>query len=283
MEMPPSKYEREIRFIDAEVARLNRSLQALAQSMPASPLEAAEKADQVLGLQDKISALNARRKEIEQTFLRAGMDIPDISRSMNATVHNAGAFEVMGEDEAERLAGIGEQKPAATVRSQTIDDVTEEIRSVSDELAGVETRMVAAEIDGDDEDLDKLRMMASSLRDRRDALVRTAKQMRAERPSAPAAPASDESARGIEALEADNRALRSQIADVRSDLQDMKEQLRQVLSALGVGNEEERERRGPRAPRTAPAAPTGALRSFRTRSPCRIRSPACAWPGTPPC
>lgn len=241
--MPPSKYERELRFIDNEVNRLNRSLQVLLQTMPASPLEAAEKADQVLGLQDKIAQMNARRREIEKSFLEAGMDIPDIHRSMNATVHNAGAYEVMGEDEAEKLAGITEQKPTPATAPTNLDTVTDEIRSVSDELSQLETRIVAAEINGDDDELNKLKMEASSLRQRRDDLVQTAKQLRAEQSSAPAAApaqaADEESRKKIEALEAENRALRSQVADVRSDLGDVKEQLRQVLAALGVKDEEE--------------------------------------------
>ena len=92
--MPPSKYERELRFIDTEVRRLEVQLQAIADVMPADPKEAGEKAQKALDIQDSIASLLRRKREIEQSFEAAGMDLPDIGRSMNATVHNASGFEV---------------------------------------------------------------------------------------------------------------------------------------------------------------------------------------------
>ena len=41
--MPGSKYERELRFIDTETARLNYLKTQIMESMPADPAEAAEK------------------------------------------------------------------------------------------------------------------------------------------------------------------------------------------------------------------------------------------------
>ncbi len=228
--MPPSKYERELRFIDTEVARMNRKLKDLAEAIPDSPSDAAKKADEVLGIQDKIAAMLARKREIEDSFIQAGMELPDIGRSMNATVHNASGFEVRSPEEAESLAGLSE-KPAATPRTT---DIQSEIRSIGEEIASIETKLMEAEIDGDDAEVDKLRMMSSSLRARRDALVQEAKQQRAEKP----APAADEETmKRIADLEADNRALRSQVSGVRSDVQDVKDQLRQIMAALGIDQE----------------------------------------------
>ncbi len=230
--MPPSKYERELRFIDTEVARMSRKLKDMAEAIPDSPAEAAKKADEVLGIQDKIAAMLARKREIEDSFIQAGMELPDIGRSMNATVHNASGFEVRSSEEAESLAGLAE-KPAASPRTT---DVQSEIRSIGEELASIETKLMEAEIDGNDAEVDKLKMMSSSLRARRDALVQEAKQQKAEKP-APAPAADEETMKRIADLEADNRALRSQVSGVRSDVQDVKDQLRQIMAALGIDQE----------------------------------------------
>ena len=230
--MPPSKYERELRFIDTEVARMSRKLKDMAEAIPDSPAEAAKKADEVLGIQDKIAAMLARKREIEDSFIQAGMELPDIGRSMNATVHNASGFEVRSSEEAESLAGLSE-KPAASPKTT---DVQSEIRSIGEELASIETKLMEAEIDGNDAEVDKLKMMSSSLRARRDALVQEAKQQKAEKP-APAPAADEETMKRIADLEADNRALRSQVSGVRSDVQDVKDQLRQIMAALGIDQE----------------------------------------------
>ena len=228
IQVPASKYERELRFIDSEVARLNRGLKDLAERMPDSPSEAAKKADEVLGIQDKIATLIARKREIEDSFIRAGMDVPDIGRSMNATVHNAGGFEIHGTQEAETVAGL---KPS----QMSIQGINEDIRSINAELASIEDRRVAAEIEGDSDEVQKLDMMASSLRSRRDSLIQSAREIRSapkeeERPSQ----VSGEDLERIAKLESETASLRSQVSDVRNGLQDVKEQLRQIMLALGI-------------------------------------------------
>lgn len=227
--MPASKYERELRFIHDQIARLEAQYRALGQTVPADPAAAEARAEEAQGIQVEIASLMARKKEIEKSFVEAGMDIPDINRSMNATVHNAGAFEIRGEEEAERVAGI------APVKGVGSDDVAADIRKIGEELADVEDRMIRAEIEGDEEEHQKLSMMASSLRSRRETLVRRAKEMREAENNAPAAAPADDAVNGrIQALEEDCRALRSQVMDVRTGLQDVKEQLRQILIALGI-------------------------------------------------
>ncbi len=229
--MPASKYERELRFIDTEVARLNRGLKDLAERMPDSPSEAAKKADEVLGIQEKIASLIQRKREIEDSFIKAGMDVPDITRSMNATVHNTGGFEIHSSGEAEVLAGL------RTRQSESIEGISDDIRSINEELASIENRRVAAEIEGDTEEVQKLDMMASSLRARRDTLISSAKEMRAAAAEAPAPAADQRTTERIDALEAETHALRSQLSDVRNGVQDMKEQLRQIMTALGIDQE----------------------------------------------
>lgn len=229
--MPPSKYERELRFIDTEVRRLDAQLRALADVMPAGPKEAGEKAQKALEIQDSIARLLKRKEEIEQSFKAAGMDLPDIDRSMNATVHNASGFEVHSPEEAETLARhIADASPEPEVRIQTADDISEEIKDIADELMSVEIKLMRAEIDGDESEMQKLRMMQSSLNARKTSLIQTAKEMRSEKPVS----ADDADRKRLDALEADCRSLRTQISDVRSNLQDVKAQLELIIEALGL-------------------------------------------------
>lgn len=60
--MPSSKYDRELRFIDNEVGRLNRKLKSMVDAVPDTPSEAAKKADEILGVKEKISELVTRKR-----------------------------------------------------------------------------------------------------------------------------------------------------------------------------------------------------------------------------
>ena len=231
--MPTSKYERELRFIDNEVRRLTSAMKTLEAMMPADPTEARKKAEDIADMQQEIATMNARRREIEESFVASGMDIPDISRSMNATVHNAGAFEVVDAEEAEKLAGLAAPK----ITPIGLEGITAQISDIGNEMADVERRMVAAEIEGRTEELDKLRLMSSSLRERRDALVATAKQMRSEQEAERGGSDEDDDdgySERIDALESDSRAVRSQLMDLRNEMAEMREQLRQIVAALGI-------------------------------------------------
>lgn len=229
--MPPSKYERELRFIDTEVRRMKAQLDALADVMPADPREAEEKAQTAMQLQSGIADLLRRKTEIEESFKEAGMDLPDIGRSMNATVHNASGFEVHSPEEAEMLAKhLADSAPAPEVRTETPDDITEEIKNIADELMSIEIKLMRAEIDGNESEMQKLRMMQSSLNARKASLIQAAKEMRTEK----SAPAESVDLKRIESLESDCRSLRSQVSDMRSDLQDVKAQLELIIEALGL-------------------------------------------------
>ncbi len=93
-EMPSSKYKRELRFIDTETRRLGRCLQELRETMLADLVKAARKADEVLGIEAKIGELFRRRREIEDFFITAGTNVPDVGRNLNANVYIEGpAFE----------------------------------------------------------------------------------------------------------------------------------------------------------------------------------------------
>ncbi len=233
--MPGSKYERELRFIQSETRRLGNQLTKLREIMPVDPIEAAKKADEVLGIEAEIGRLLQRKREIEDSFIAAGMEVPSMDKDMNENVH---------QDSRTFIEGSEDRKPAPEAKPEgTVDDLTQEIESVTDELMGIEIKMLRADMNGDEDEKEKLSMMASSLRSRRDTLVERVKDLKAEeaKASAPAqaGPGSvDVSAfeKRFEAVESESRTLRSQIADVRSDVIDIKESLRQIMNSLGIDN-----------------------------------------------
>lgn len=221
--MPGSKYDRELRFISDETKRLGRKLQDLREIMPVDPVEAAQKANEVLGIEEKIGELLRRKREIEDSFIAAGMEIPDIGQDLNENIQNARPFR----DDA----GSMPVRPSAS-----LDELSSEIESVTKELMDIEVRMLRADMNDEEDEKQKLSMMASSLRARRDTLVGEVKALKAEAQrkaeEAPEEPEESELSGRIETLEADNRALRSQISDLRNDVSEMKDLLRQIVSEL---------------------------------------------------
>ncbi len=227
--MPGSKYERELKFINTETRRLGRCLQELREMMPVDPVEAARKADEVLGIEGKIGELLRRKREIEDSFIAAGMDVPDVGRNLNANVYMDGpAFEAPPR-----------QAPAAEVRPEgSVEDLMAEIESITGELMGIEIKMLRTNMNDDEDKKQELSMIASSLRSRRDTLVERVKGMRAEAERVPKpepVPVDCSELQGrIETLETDAKALRSQISSVRTDVGELKEMLRQIKKALSI-------------------------------------------------
>ena len=85
--MPGSKYDRELRFIETETVRLTAELERLREIIPDTPLDAEKKAMEIGIIEEKIAEFYARRKEIVDSFIAAGLDPPDVERNLNATVY----------------------------------------------------------------------------------------------------------------------------------------------------------------------------------------------------
>lgn len=215
--MPGSKYDRELRFIATETARLDMLLRQLGESMPADPAEADAKARQVMEMEEKMGQLLSRKKEIEDSFIAAGMQPPNVSNDLNSNIQNYRPF----------IEDADGGRPAVKP-SGTKEELTAEVASITDELMQIEMKMLRADMDGDDEEKQKLSMMASALRARRDSLVEEIRAINA-MPEAPEGPEPADCGaleKRIESLEADSRALRAQVSDIRNDLSDIKELLR---------------------------------------------------------
>jgi len=108
----------------------------------------------------------------------------------------------------EELAELYEQKQApATIKpsQQSKDDITEEIKSITDELMGIEIKMIKAEMDNDEDERVKLQMCASTLKARRQSLIDEVKSMNSVRPS-----------ESTSDLEARLSALEKEVADIKT-------------------------------------------------------------------
>lgn len=215
--MPGSKYDRELRFIATETKRLRFLLDQLRDVMPSDPAEANAKAEEMMAMEEKMAQLLARKKEIEDSFIAVGMQVPNMSNDLNSNVQDCRSFN--------------DASDAPVVRpSASKEELTAQIESITDELMQIEVKMLRADMNGDDDEKQKLQMMASSLRSRRDTLVEEVKAINTAPPAEEEAQetSNDELEKRLKALESDNRAIRAQVSDIRNDLADIKELLRQL-------------------------------------------------------
>ena len=184
--MISDRFERELEFIESETKRMGAELQRLREIMPVDPVDAARRAEEIIGLESKMGALIRRKREIEDSLMAAATT----QRSREA-----------------------EARPAADV-----DELTSEIESVTDELMGIEIKMLRADMNGDEEEKQKLSMMASSLRSRRDSLVEAVKEIKAEqgRDAEPEPIDLSDIIDRLQELESETRAMRSDIDNIRN-------------------------------------------------------------------
>lgn len=199
--MADDKYERELSFIESEVRHLKGELDRIREVMPVDPADALRKADEALGIESKIGALLQRKRQIEDSFIAAG----------------AGA--------AHRDA------PAETAPAEDVDELTAEIESVTDELMGIEIKMLRADMNGDESEKQKLSMMASSLRSRRDTLVERVKELKAESQQTQG---DDDLASRVLRLEEENRSLGRQVSELKSEISDLRGDLGLIMRRLGI-------------------------------------------------
>lgn len=199
--MADDRYERELSFIESEVRHLKGELDRIREVMPVDPADALRRADEALGIESKIGALLQRKRQIEDSFIAAG----------------AGA--------AHRDA------PAETAPAEDVDELTAEIEYVTDELMGIEIKMLRADMNGDESEKQKLSMMASSLRSRRDTLVERVKELKAESQQTQG---DDDLESRVLRLEEENRSLGRQVSELKSEISDLRGDLGLIMRRLGI-------------------------------------------------
>ena len=112
----------------------------------------------------------------------------------------------------EQLAELYEQDGTvnASNPSESMDDLTVQIRSITDELMEIEIRMLKADMAGDDGEKVKLQLSANALKSRRQTLIDQVREMN----SSPKKEESD---------------LESRVADLEREVADLKALLYQLL------------------------------------------------------
>lgn len=199
--MADDRYERELSFIESEVRHLKGELDRIREVMPVDPADALRKADEALGIESKIGALLQRKRQIEDSFIAAG------------------------------VGAAHRDAPAETAPAEDVDELTAEIESVTDELMGIEIKMLRADMNGDESEKQKLSMMASSLRSRRDTLVERVKELKAESQQTQG---DDDLESRVLRLEEENRSLRRQVSEVKSEISDLRGDLGLIMRRLGI-------------------------------------------------
>ena len=198
--MADDRYERELSFIESEVRHLKGELDRIREVMPVDPADALRKADEALGIESKIGALLQRKRQIEDSFIAAG-------------------------------AGAAHRDAPAETAPEDVDELTAEIESVTDELMGIEIKMLRADMNGDESEKQKLSMMASSLRSRRDTLVERVKELKAESQQTQG---DDDLASRVLRLEEENRSLGRQVSELKSEISDLRGDLGLIMRRLGI-------------------------------------------------
>lgn len=108
----------------------------------------------------------------------------------------------------EELAELYEKKGQNNiirVTDHNMDELTDQIKSITDELMEIEVRMIKAEMANDDSEKDKLQMSANALKARRQTLIDEVRESN----SAPAAKRDDDLVKRVEALE-------KEVADIKT-------------------------------------------------------------------
>ena len=224
--MPPSKYDRELRFIDAETRRLAPLLEQERASMPADPAEAQAKVARIEEMEERVAFLQARKAEILQCYEEAGLTPPYVERSLNATVYRDGTTFMPDKADLE----IVDRMLGSASRS-TIDELNAEVKDITKEISEVEEKMLQADIDGDDVNTAKLSLALSSLRSRRETLISRIKDLKANPHLLDEAPVRSEQDMHIKNLEEENKNLRKQVDALTSELMEIRNAVRELTAS----------------------------------------------------
>jgi len=112
----------------------------------------------------------------------------------------------------EQLADLYEQNGAKVVKikNESLDDLTEQIKSITDELMKLEIKMLKAEMNNDDGEKVKYQMCAESLKARRQTLIDEVRLMNGQTKE----PVKDDLESRVEALEKEVSDLKTLIYQI---------------------------------------------------------------------
>ncbi|MBP5395161.1 MAG: hypothetical protein J6Y18_04590 [Candidatus Methanomethylophilaceae archaeon] len=229
--MPGSKYEREIRFIGKEVIRLTSLIEDIRNGKGSGDPE--KDAAEIAEMEAKIAQYRARRKEIEDSYIACGLELPLESRNLNACVYrNGSSFEptdnnyrlgVMIESEANAKAYVS----SGADLPEDPADLTREMNLLSDRIGALERAAMEAELEENMGEKVRLDEEATRLRAQRSDIFNKIKSIKSQ-----SAPAADPSR--LEKLESETAALRSQMSAMRQDIGDLKMLLANIADRMGI-------------------------------------------------
>ncbi len=183
------KLHEELEAIEAQESMLVSRLEMIRDYIPDTPLDAAKKAEDIGMIEEQLGELITRRRQIA-----AILDSPL----------------------QEPARKVPETRPALSS-----DEATEQIKSISDELMGIEIAMLKAEMAGDETERQRLEMNASVLKARRSDLIALVRESGSKQQEA-----TDIEAR-VSRLEEENRRLSAEI-------QELKKGVSEIFRALSV-------------------------------------------------
>lgn len=240
--MPGSKYEREIRFIGKETLRLSQQIYDIEHGDGSGDAE--KDAATVADLKQRIAEFNSRRKEIEDSYIAAGLELPLESRNLNASVYrNGSSFEPVGNDY--RLSMMEEARSnsaayvsAGDVESDDIDELMSELTLTSDQINALERSIMEADLADDMGEKVRLGEKATTLRAHRDDLMQKIKRIKAEQDknkvaSKPELVEEPGDKRVLE-LEKECKSLRSQVNLMRNDMGDIRDKLNMIIDHFNI-------------------------------------------------
>ena len=235
--MTSTKYEREIRFFGKQAEHLEKEKREI---LAKGELTDADK-KRIEEIDATIKQYNDRRKEIEDSYIEVGLELPLASRNLNASVYPIGAsFEPVGRDYRKLVIDETNARNAIAAKayegyevsdSEDIDELNDEVQAMTEQLTNLEQRIGKADIG------EKLRLTeeANKLRSKRENTINKIKVLKSEGArSAKASGVSVEFQEKVNRNEEQIAALKTQLAMVRSDVYEVKDMLAEIAARLGI-------------------------------------------------
>jgi len=187
----------------------------------------------------------ARKKEIEDSYIEAGLELPLASRNLNASVYPIGAsFEPVGRDYRKTIIEETNARNALAAKayegyevpeSDDIDELDAEVKDMTTRLMNMEQKIMEADMSDNAGEKVRLTEEANKLRFRRDNTVNKIKALKAEGARSPSkSGVSKEFQDKIQQNEQQIAALKTQLAMVRSDVYEVKDMLYAIMERLGM-------------------------------------------------
>ncbi|MBR1452267.1 MAG: hypothetical protein IJ592_02065 [Candidatus Methanomethylophilaceae archaeon] len=239
--MTSTKYEREIRFFGKQAEHLEKEKREI---LAKGELTDADK-KRIEEIDATIQQYNDSRKEIEDSYIEAGLELPLASRNLNASVYPIGAsFEPVGRDYRKLVIDETNARNAIAAKayegyevsdSEDIDELNDEVQAMTEQLTNLEQRIVKADMDDDVGEKLRLTEEANKLRSKRENTINKIKVLKSEGArSAKASGVSVEFQEKVNRNEEQIAALKTQLAMVRSDVYEVKDMLAEIAARLGI-------------------------------------------------